>query len=75
MKYLLYIHTLMTILQSHPRSFNLNSFEEIQFRLTVCFSSSSLVFANIIDPCSTAVNFAEFDREPSGQVNLIGRVK
>ena len=23
----------------------------------------------------TAVNFSEFDREPSGKVNLIGRVK
>ena len=32
-------------------------------------------YARVSLPFVPAVNFSEFDREPSGQVNLIGRVK
>ena len=32
-------------------------------------------FSTRVDMSRAAVNFTEFDREPSGRVNLIGRVK
>ena len=64
---------LTTLLQSQLRSFSWKSFEEIRLRLTV----RVILYIFVLEDWKkfAAVNFSEFDREPSGKVNLIGRVK
>jgi len=41
----------------------------------VCYARTSILMESSCWHFHSAINFSEYDREPSGQVNLIGRVK
>jgi len=65
----------MMLLQCPLKSWNYAMNGEPSYLRIVCYARTSILMEPSCWHFHLAINFSEYDKEPSGKVNLIGRVK